>query len=105
MIIEREQQLRLLKNVHLAQGHGGSRGLTYFMTQRFYWPRMTEDVKNLTSACQDCQAKTSRHIDKIQQELHPVEIPFGHTWDQIGIDLMLMPITEDGYRYIMTAVD
>ena len=60
-------------------------------------------VREAIRACDSCQRKKTRKIDKAPQELHPIDIPFGKQWHQVGVDLMSFQ-ESGGYKYLMTAV-
>ena len=60
-------------------------------------------VREAIRTCDQCQRKKTRKIDKAPQELHPIDVPFGKQWHQVGVDLMSFQ-ESGGYRYLMTAV-
>ena len=84
-------------------GHVGARTLCYDITSKYFWPNMTKQAKALVRSCDQCQRKKTGSLAKVPTELHPVPIPYGRQWHQIGIDLMSIAPTE-GYHYIFTAV-
>ena len=114
---DRDEQQVILKKTHVGAegtlrsttGHMGSRSLFHVLAPKFYWPRMSEDCKQFTLYCIDCQRANDVILNKVPQEMHPVGIPFGQQWTQLGIDLMKMPPAEgpDGQEYTqcMTVID
>ena len=52
--------------------------------------------------CEVCQ-KSKRKFDKPAAPLHP--IPVSDTWNKLGIDLIELPITPRGNRYVITLTD
>ena len=69
--------------------------------ERYYWPKMYEDVKTYVESCDQCQR---RGKPQKKNELHPIEImePFY----QIGIDIVgPLPKTDRDNKYIVVAMD
>lgn len=114
VVFDRAEQLKILDCVHSgvgdsktskAQGgHCGVNTVNYRLRQRYYWLGMTVDVKRFIESCPQCQPNKPAVNLKAPQKLHPVKIPYGQPWSQIGIDL-LGPLHEiNGYKYILTAI-
>jgi transposase InsO family protein len=69
--------------------------------ERYYWPNMRKDVEEFIKSCDNCQR---RNKPKGKHELHSIRIK--EPWYLIGIDIVgPLPITENGNRYIVTAMD
>ena len=86
-------------------GHLGQKALSHLMNPKFFWPGMSRDIKRYVNACIPCQKASSIMLNKMPQTLNPVPVPFGKQWSQLGIDLMTLPVTDAGYRYILCVVD
>ncbi|GES76605.1 putative integrase core domain protein [Rhizophagus clarus] len=68
---------------------------------RYYWPQMYENIREYVRSCDSCQR---RGKSKANQLLHPIAVhgPFY----QVGIDFVgPLPITPNGNRYIIVAMD
>ena len=52
--------------------------------------------------CEVCQ-RSKRKFDKPAPSLHP--IPVTGTWDKVGIDLIELPLSQQGNRYCITLTD
>ena len=83
-------------------GHLGRNRTLAQLSHRFYWSRMSDDVKEWLNQCVVCVKRKSpngRH--------HPLgNIPTGHLWDRIAMDILdVCDPTPDGYRYILVIAD
>ena len=61
---------------------------------------MFDDVANYVKTCEECQ-KRSRL--RYEEPLHPTASRT--VWEKIGVDVVFMPETPDGYKYIVFARD
>lgn len=113
VICDREQQLAIMKAVHAgigtnlaSQSVGGHHGMNKCrdkITKRYYWPRITSDIRGYIRSCEKCQRAKQINLQKSKSELKNVAIP-NKIFSQIGIDLMgLMPV--NGMHYILTVQD
>ena len=69
--------------------------------ERYYWPKMYNDIKIYIESCDNCQR---RGKTKRREELLPLKI--GGPFDKIGIDIKgPLPVTQKGNRYIIVAMD
>ena len=53
--------------------------------------------------CDKCQRVHTRHLEKVNQTLHPIRIPV-KAMSMIGINLMMLKEYK-GYNYVIMAVD
>ncbi len=83
-------------------GHLGVRKVLDKLRLKYYWPGMETQVKDYIKGCDPCQ----RHKDPVPrakpalQPIAPVA-PF-HT---IGMDIMELPMSYDGNRYLLVLMD
>ncbi|XP_055345010.1 uncharacterized protein LOC129592891 [Paramacrobiotus metropolitanus] len=87
-----------------AAGHLGFEKTLSAIRLRYYWDRMSTDVKNYILACNGCQfRKTPRKCPpgKLQ------EIKVGHPFFRVYADLKgpLLPTKKRGYKYIAVFID
>ena len=69
--------------------------------EKYYWPQMGEDVKIYIQTCDICQ---KRGPPQWREELIPIKIK--ELFYKIGIDIKgPLPITSNGNRYIIVAMD
>ena len=82
-------------------GHFAAENMFNKIRDRYYWPQMFDDIRTYAQSCDACQR---RGKSKKTQHLHP--IPVHGPFYQIGIDFVgPLPITEQGNRYIIVAMD
>ena len=98
-------RLQLLKENHdcLTVGHLG-RDRTYLKLSRyFYWPGMSNSVKDFVKSCDCCQrVKSGQTKAGLLQSLPVPEQP----WADISMDfIMALPLTCKGHSAILTFVD
>src|SRR6266542_2174090 len=90
-----------LVHEHLLSEHFGLEAILTKLKERYYWPKMKDDIKSYIQTCDQCQRR-----EKITDEnkLHSIRIkePF-YQW---GIDIV-GPLTETlrGNKYIVVAID
>ena len=123
--MNKDERTKILKACHVdaTAGHMGIKKTVSKITERFMWPGVIKDVKNLVcclllinvtiiirlcfymqiSTCDACQ-RTNRKISTGTPELNPV--PVKSPWYRIGIDFIgpLKP-SINGYHYILTISD
>jgi hypothetical protein len=102
-VILQEQVESILYHFHtdLSGAHLGTDAIIGKIKDRYYWPQMGEDVKEYVKTCDICQR---RGPIKRREELHP--IPVQGPFHKIGIDIKgPLPITSNGNRYILVAMD
>lgn len=86
---------------HPISAHFASQTTFEKMKERYYWPKMYDDIKTYVESCDQCQRR-GKPCNK--NELHPIEIikPFY----QIGIDIVgPLPQTDRSNKYIVVAMD
>ena len=98
-------QLQLLKDSHdcLFSCHPGRDRTFSNLSQHFFWPRMSTDVKNFVRSSEFCQRNKSGRIKA--GLLQPLPVPES-PWSVISMDLIMgLPKTGCGYDAIYTFVD
>lgn len=96
----------ILYHYHDSLAGGGHFGITrtFFKIRQKYWfPRMHQEIKSYVSSCQTCQkTKTDRRQQPPPLNPLPVEDP----WSRIHIDILgPLPKTQKGYQYILLIID
>ena len=116
VITEKHRQERLIHEIHAgaidgdtmsatnSSGHIGINKTIRAVCSRFYWPDISGEVRNFINTCRKCQMKKDIAIQKTSTLMHPVPIPI-KVMSQVGIDLMKMKETPDGYNYVISAID
>ncbi|RXN17442.1 gypsy retrotransposon integrase 1 [Labeo rohita] len=99
-----EEAKQIFKEFHTSPigAHCGIVKTTDAISNRFYWPSMSVDIRNWVRHCAACQSKQAQI--KNQADYTPIEVV--EPWDIVGTDLVgkLTP-TKDGYQYICVIID
>ncbi|GBG61967.1 hypothetical protein CBR_g26130 [Chara braunii] len=102
VVCGRSMQLDVIQAMHdgLAGGHRSSKGTLAKMTPLYYWPGIAGMVATYCQTCLICQERSSV---RVFEPLRPTRVlgP-GHL---VHLDLAVMPVSTDGYRYIPNARD
>ncbi|KAJ1130785.1 hypothetical protein NDU88_009132 [Pleurodeles waltl] len=100
----REFLLTLSHDIPLA-GHLGQTKTWSRLVNHFFWPEMSEKVREFCSSCVTCQA-SGKTGGKPKAPLIPLPV-VGTPFERVGIDIVgpLDPPTASGNRYIVVVVD
>ncbi|GBG72554.1 hypothetical protein CBR_g12124 [Chara braunii] len=102
VVCGRSRQLDIIQAMHdgLTGGHRSSKGTLAKIVPFYFWPGMAGKV---TTYCQTCLICQERSFARVFEPLRPTQIlgP-GHL---VHLDLAVMPVSVDGYRYILDARD
>src|SRR3954447_10522408 len=104
IIPPRHQMKAILRETHSlpTSGHQGRDATIRKTAEVYFWPNMTEDVREYVLSCRICQKRERR---RGETELQPIK-KFPKPFFQVGMDVMgPLPITKSGKRYIVIAVD
>ena len=95
---------KLMEEVHSGgfSGHFAVRGLYEKLARRYWWKGMYSDVHRFCQGCLTCAA----HGGGGRRTRPPLRsIPVGAPFERIGVDLMEMPLTARGSRYVIVFLD
>ncbi|GBG76709.1 hypothetical protein CBR_g22929 [Chara braunii] len=102
VVCGRSRQEDVIQATHdgLTGGHRSSKGTLAKITPLYYWPGMAAMVAIYCQTCLICQERSSV---RVFEPLRPTRVlgP-GHL---VHLDLAVMPVSKDGYRYILDARD
>ncbi|XP_030634258.1 receptor-type tyrosine-protein phosphatase gamma [Chanos chanos] len=96
---------QLLQWVHtsLSSGHPGITRTKELISRRFWWPSLTDDVKDFVLSCPVCaQSKSSRALPSGM--LEPLPIP-ARPWSHIAMDFITDLPPSSSYTIILVIVD
>jgi len=101
-VVQEDEVPLLVKRLHEdpTSGHFGIQHTYQRTAKSYYWPQMFEDIRNHVRRCDICQ-KQKKPVTS--EELHP--LPVGQPFDRVGIDLLQLPLTPFGNRYVIVATD
>ena len=99
----REQVLYDFHDNTATGGHfGRDKTLSGLISHIYYWPKMSEYVKNYIKTCVPCQRK---NIPKVKPAglMSPIEVSY--PWKMVGIDLVGPLVESDGMKWIIVCTD
>ena len=84
-------------------GHGGQWKMAEMVTQNFWWPGVTREVKRYVEGCNTCQ-RNKNHTEQPAGKLMPNSIP-DKAWMHISADFITKLPLAQGYDSILVVVD
>ncbi|KAF9760594.1 Retrovirus-related Pol polyprotein from transposon [Nosema granulosis] len=90
----------ILKQYHLASGHGSSNTMNFLIRNRYWWDSLGNDIKSVIKSCETCLkagGPTPNTQHRVIETTRPNEL-----WE---VDLIGRIPTEDGNRFIFVAID
>ena len=96
---------RLIREAHaqVSTAHPGQGKTCKILSDRYYWPGMTTDIKRYVRNCNDCR-RSSIPRDKTPGLLKPLPIP-EKPWQHISMDFHELPQDKKGYNMVLILVD
>ncbi len=90
-----------LVHEHLLSEHFGLEAILTKLKERYYWPKMKDDIKSYIQTCDQCQRR-----EKItdENELHSIKVKEPFYQQEIDIVRSLTE-TSRGNKYIVVAID
>ncbi|GBG60424.1 hypothetical protein CBR_g5600 [Chara braunii] len=102
VVCGRPRQFDVIQAMHdgLAREHRSSKGTLAKITPLYYWSCMAGMV---ATYCQTCLIYQERSLARVFEPLRPTQVlGLEHL---VHLDLAVMPVSTDGYRYILDARD
>ena len=97
------RQILLWHHVHPWHAHMGHSRTISLITDSFYWPGITTDIKKFISQCHSCQTQKSPSVS--EAILSPLPVPSA-CWRVVSLDMITqLPRTTSGYDCIVVFVD
>jgi len=87
----------------LVEGHRGQWKMVELVTQKFWWPEITQKVKQYMEGCNTCQCNKNR-TEQLAGKLMPNSIP-EKPWTHISADFITKLPLAQGYDSILVVVD
>ncbi len=83
-------------------GHPG-KDRSFKQAQRsYFWPSMRKDIMRHCLLCVSC----AEHRPSFHHESPNLAYPIPHApWDSLSVDVMKLPLTENGFQYLLVFVD
>jgi len=98
----RTEIIRLYHNMPVG-GYGGQWKMVELVTQNFWWPGITKEVKRYVEGCDACQ-RNKNHTEQPAGKLMPNSIP-EKPWTHISADFITKLPLVQGYNSILVVVD
>ena len=86
---------------HVLAGHGGVKQTLAKAKRHFFWPKMSSDIQNHVFNCTVCTNYMDRRDTWAPLGRYPIP---QKPWDTVSMDLMQLPRTERGNRYLLVLV-
>src|SRR6266498_5472142 len=81
--------------------HQGAKAMRQQINKHYVWKGMTSDIKEYVKSCYECQQRGGPKENNQKRTIVLMDI-----FERWGIDIVgPLPQTEDGYRYIVVAID
>ena len=104
VVVPTDMRTQLMEEAHAGafSGHFAARGLFRKLSKQYWWKGMYADIYHYCRSCLTCASYSgSRHKAPAPLQPLPVEAPF----ECVGIDIMEMPQTCEGNRYVLVIMD
>ncbi len=83
-------------------GHPGKDRAIRQARRTYFWSSMRRDIIQHCSLCTSC----AKHRPSPHYESPNLAYPIPHApWDSVSVDLMKLPITENGFQYLLVCID
>jgi transposase InsO family protein len=82
-------------------GHLGLEATIKALESAVYWSSFRKDTRDYISRCFDCKEKSAAHPNpEFGENPSPP-----HAWHTVGMDLLQLPLTRRGHKYLLVMVD
>ena len=89
-----------VKSLHDENGHPGVLSTYGQISRRYQWKGMYGDIADFCKSCDYCQRRART---KYEEPLHPTWSLV--VWTKVGVDVVYMPDSVEGFRFIVFARD
>lgn len=86
--------------VHAA--HPGVKKMIKQVRREYIWPTMNRDIARYIRNCKGC-AKNKGKVN-VKEEIENYPVP-GEPWDTVAVDLLKLPLSVNGYQYVIVFCD
>lgn len=97
------KQILMWTHVHPWHAHMGTNRTIALISESFYWPNMSADVKEFVASCHSCQVMKSPSVS--EAAMSPLPVPPA-CWRVVSLDIISqLPRSSEGYDSIVVFVD
>lgn len=83
-------------------GHPGKDRCFRQAQRTYFWPSMRRDIMRHCLLCALC----AQHRPSLHHESPNLAYPIPHApWDSVSVDVLKLPLTENGFQYLLVSVD
>lgn len=102
LVLPASLRMLVYRELHQEMGHLGAERVTQLARERFYWPRMQEDITHFVTKVCHCLKQRKQHLPtRAPMESIRTTSPF----ELISIDFVHLERASGGYEYILVIVD
>ena len=94
------QRTEIIRELHDEIGHRGKQATFEHVSRRYQWKGLYDDVAKYIRSCEECQRRAR---NRFEEPLHPTWT--ATVWEKVGVDVVYMPPTSNGYGFIVFARD
>ncbi len=104
LIIPESPVPTILKRIHSSPnaGHPGKNRTLLQALMLYYWPKMRLDIIQYIDNCTTCAENYGSVSRPVPIQSYPIP---NDPWDTVAIDLLTLPLTTDGHRYLLVGID
>ena len=104
LVVPKAYQQTLMAEIHsgACSGHFAAKSLYATLSRLYWWDGMHSDVHHFCRQCLTC-ASYDGSGRRSRPPLQP--IPVGGPFQRLGVDILEMPLTAQGNRYIVVFID
>ncbi len=94
----------ILQRIHSSThaGHPGKNKTLLQARMLYYWSKMRLDIITYIDSCQTCAENHGSVARPVPIQSYPIPT---EPWDTIAIDLLTLPLTTEGHKYLLLAID
>ena len=94
----------ILHRIHSSPhaGHPGKNRTLLQARMNYYWPTMRLDIINYVNNCHSCAENYGSVTRPVPIKSYPVPT---EPWETLAIDLLQLPLTTEGHKYLLVAID
>jgi hypothetical protein len=100
LVVPKEDRMFVMKASHDSLGHRGVYATKTLIELRMWWPEMDRDISWYVKTCHMCQVRQRRLL-----RIPPVLTSTPSIFRRIHVDVMVMGMTSNGHRYLVSARD
>ena len=104
VVVPSDHKQKLIKEYHagIMSGHFSGPRIYKAISRQWWWEHMYQDINNYTHNCPQCAIATGVG----RKQLPPMKsIPVDHPFQIVGIDIMELPLTNNGNKYVIVFQD